>query len=68
MSHFRFQMPETRSVLLFVMFMTVGTAAPWSDAAGQLVWQALPDMPVGKFLAQDIWGSLTASPLIALPL
>lgn len=27
-----------------------------------------PDMPVGKFLAQDIWGSLTASPLIALPL
>lgn len=27
-----------------------------------------PSMPVGKFLAQDIWGSLTASPLIALPL
>ena len=27
-----------------------------------------PNMPVATFLAQDIWGSMTSSPLIALPL
>ena len=45
----RSRTPNSRSVLLLVTFITVGTAVPWSDAAGQLVWQPLPDMPVGKW-------------------
>ncbi len=27
-----------------------------------------PNMPVSKFLAQDVWGSMTSPELIALPL
>ena len=42
-------MPKTRSVLLLATFMSIAVGAPWSSAAGQLVWQALPDMPVGKW-------------------
>ena len=35
----RSHMIETRSALLLVLFMTMGTMGPWSNAAGQLVWQ-----------------------------
>ena len=45
------QMPKTRSVLLVATYMTVSIVGPPSTAAQELEWQALPDMPVGKWEA-----------------
>ena len=48
---YRSQLLGTRSALLLATFLTIGTMAPSSNAAGQLVWEALPDMPIEKWEA-----------------
>lgn len=60
----------TTALLLFLaLFLALGVWVGFAlIASGYLVLELFRDMPVQRLLAQDFWGTMTSTELVALPL